>query len=136
MLCLDIDYFKTINDTHGHAAGDVVLRVFSDRLRASVRETDLVARLGGDEFTILIEDAGPGSAEAVAGKIIEAAREPVVANGATIPVSTSIGIAYARGAVAAEAVLEQADAALYAAKKAGRGRYRSAAEPAGANAVK
>lgn len=127
LMCLDVDHFKTINDTWGHAAGDVVLKAVASRLRASVRETDLVARQGGDEFAILIEDAAPGSAEAVAGKVIEAAREPVVANGRAIPISTSIGIAYAHGAVEAGALLEQADAALYAAKKAGRGRYHVAA---------
>lgn len=127
VLCLDIDHFKTINDTHGHAVGDTVLREFADRLRASERETDLVARPGGDEFAILIEDAEPGSAEAVADKILAAARAPVQANGTAIQISTSIGIAYARGPVTAEALLEQADAALYSAKKAGRGRFNVAA---------
>lgn len=86
-----------------------------------------MARPGGDEFAILIEDAEPGSAEAVADKILAAARAPVQANGTAIQISTSIGIAYARGPVTAEALLEQADAALYSAKKAGRGRFNVAA---------
>ena len=72
LLVLDIDHFKAINDGHGHAAGDAVLQQFAQRLCAAVRETDLVARLGGDEFTILVENAVPGTAETIAGKIIEA----------------------------------------------------------------
>lgn len=92
-----------------------------------MRDTDLVARPGGDEFAILIDDAGPGSAEAVARKVLGAAREPVVIGDTTIPISTSIGIAHARPLVDAAGLLQQADAALYQAKQAGRGCYRVAA---------
>ncbi|HET6396592.1 MAG TPA: diguanylate cyclase [Pseudoxanthomonas sp.] len=126
LLTLDVDRFKRINDSHGHAAGDAVLQAFAARLRASVRETDLVARLGGDEFAILLEDLTPGAAEAVARKVIEAMAEPVETAGTRIPVSTSIGIARAERPTDAATLLASADAALYAAKRAGRNGYRVA----------
>ena len=124
LLCMDIDHFKRINDGHGHAAGDAVLQWFAGRLRDAVRETDLVARLGGDEFTILIEDAAPGAAEAVARKIVAACTQPVEAGGPRLVVTTSIGVAYARRPIDAVTFLAHADAALYAAKDGGRNGYR------------
>ena len=125
MAILDIDHFKRINDSHGHAAGDAVLQQFAQRLCAAVRETDLVARLGGDEFTILVENASPGTAEAVARKIIDASNAQALdAGGTALLITTSIGIAYATAPVDAVALMAQADAALYAAKKAGRNGYR------------
>ena len=123
LMCLDIDHFKQINDGHGHAAGDAVLRGFAARLSASVRETDLVARLGGDEFVILLEGASPEAAEAVAGKVIQAMAVPVAVDGMAHTVTTSIGIAHAHRSIDAEALMTRADAALYAAKNAGRNRY-------------
>src|SRR5690606_6750606 len=128
LLCMDIDHFKDINDGHGHAAGDVVLQTFARRLCASVRETDLVARLGGDEFVILIEDAPPEAAEAVARKVVAAMAEPVDVGGTRLTVSTSIGVAYARQSADAAGLMASADAALYEAKKAGRNRYHVARE--------
>lgn len=124
VLCMDIDHFKRINDGHGHAIGDAVLQQFAARLQASVRATDLVARLGGDEFTILVENAVPGTAETIAGKIIEAGAQPIAAGGTTLAITTSIGIAYANRPIDAVTLMAQADAALYAAKDAGRNGYR------------
>ncbi|MEN1927750.1 diguanylate cyclase [Luteimonas sp. MJ250] len=128
LLCMDIDHFKQVNDGHGHAAGDIVLKAFAQRLCDSVRETDLVARLGGDEFVILIEDASPGAAEAVARKVVAAMAEPVDVGGTRLTVSTSIGVAYARQAADAAGLMASGDAALYEAKKAGRNRYHVARE--------
>lgn len=127
-LSLDLDRFKQINDRHGHAAGDAMLRTFAARLRQSVRHSDLVARLGGDEFVILLENPAPGGAESVAGKIVQAMHAPVEAGGVAILLSTSIGIAHARRPDQAATLLDRADAALYAAKRAGRNRYHVAAE--------
>jgi len=112
-LYLDIDHFKSINDSLGHAGGDEVLRQFGKRLRSCVRETDLVARLAGDEFVIVLEGlAQPDAARAVAGKIVEAMRAPFVVEGVDRAVS---------------AILRNADAALYRAKRAGRGGFETSA---------
>ncbi len=135
LLSLDIDRFKLVNDTHGHAAGDAVLRAFGQRLCASVRETDLVARLGGDEFAILLEDQGVDAAQTVARKIIAAMAAPVATAGLDIPVATSIGIAWTTSADDAAGLLARADGALYAAKRAGRNCYRIAAAPPGRTQV-
>lgn len=126
VLCLDIDKFKLINDGHGHATGDAVLRAFGKRLCESVRETDLVARMGGDEFVILLDDAPPGGAEAVARKVMDAMANPIDAGDVQLAVTTSIGVAYARQPTDAATLLAQADAALYVAKEAGRNRYHVA----------
>lgn len=123
LLCLDLDRFKAINDGHGHAAGDAVLQAFARRLSDCVRETDLVARLGGDEFTILLEDVPRGGAEAVARKVIAAMADPVDAAGRRLQVATSIGVACTDQPADAATLMARADAALYAAKHAGRNRY-------------
>ena len=121
LLLMDVDTFKQINDRHGHAAGDAVLRAFAQRLQHCVRATDLVARLGGDEFAVLIEAAEqPASIEAVARKLIALMAQPVEAEGGAIPVTTSIGIAFAAQAADADTMMRAADAALYRAKRAGR----------------
>lgn len=125
LLFLDLDGFKQINDTHGHAAGDAVLQQFAHRLAACVRETDTVARLAGDEFIILLEDLDdPESARAVADKVIAKMERPCVIDGASIALSTSIGITIYRGEPATnDALLKRADQALYEAKQAGRNQY-------------
>jgi diguanylate cyclase (GGDEF)-like protein/PAS domain S-box-containing protein len=125
LICLDVDHFKGINDTHGHAAGDAVLCVFAQRLLQNVRSIDLVARLGGDEFVVLVEDlAIPAAAETIARKLVEAMRVPIcLEHGGKLMVTTSIGIAYAHSPTDATSLMSTADAALYAAKKAGRNRY-------------
>jgi diguanylate cyclase (GGDEF)-like protein/PAS domain S-box-containing protein len=128
LLFLDIDGFKGINDTLGHAAGDDVLREFARRLLASVRATDLVARLAGDEFVIVLEGIhSRDECRFVARKILTAMRADFRAGDATTRVTTSIGIAIGRGgATTPETLLKRADSALYAAKGQGRDRYEIA----------
>lgn len=136
VLFLDLDRFKLINDSLGHAAGDQLLIAVAERLRRCVRGGDAdaagegaghtVARLGGDEFTVLLEGLrSPGDAEKVAGRILRELAEPHELGGQQIRADASIGIVHAAGrryASAAE-LLADADAALYKAKAAGRGRY-------------
>lgn len=124
-LYLDIDHFKSINDTLGHAGGDEVLRQFGKRLRSCVRETDLVARLAGDEFVIVLEGLDqPDAARGVAVKILDAMRTPFVIQGVERIVSTSVGVAISTVSDSeADAVLKKADAALYQVKHSGRGGF-------------
>ncbi|MEP6906574.1 MAG: diguanylate cyclase [Pseudoxanthomonas sp.] len=125
LMYMDIDYFKQVNDTLGHAAGDEVLRVFGQRLNGCVRAGDLVARLGGDEFVVLVEDLGsPAAAELIARKLIEVMGESLSINGSSLVVTTSIGIAYSSHPAVATALMSSADAALYTAKREGRNRYQ------------
>ena len=126
LLCLDIDRFKAINDGHGHAAGDAMLQAFAARLLACVRDTDLVARLGGDEFVILLEDVEASGAESLARKVVATMAKPFDVGAGVLEVTTSIGIACTTRQVDAAALMAQADAALYAAKHAGRNRYHIA----------
>lgn len=124
LIYLDVDHFKGINDTHGHEVGDRVLCEFARRLQDNVRAVDLPARLGGDEFVVVIEDADvPGAAVAIAHKLVEVMGRPVEVDGTSLNISTSIGIAYAYGAIDAKTLMSSADAALYSAKKTGRNRY-------------
>ena len=132
LLCLDIDKFKDINDGHGHPVGDAVILAFAARLKAVLREDDVVARLGGDEFMVLLENPGPETAGIVAGKIVAAMRDPIQIDDLSLPVSVSIGVAYSAGALPAEQLMSRADAALYAAKSAGRNNWRAAPVEAGA----
>lgn len=126
VLFIDLDHFKEVNDTLGHAAGDELLVKVTERLNGAVRQSDMVARLGGDEFTILLYDIRtPDVASALAGKLIELISQPFAINGLCAHVSASIGISlYPRHAQTAEQLLQQADAAMYQAKTAGRHGYR------------
>ncbi|HEX7686157.1 MAG TPA: PAS domain S-box protein [Burkholderiaceae bacterium] len=128
LFFLDIDRFKSINDTLGHAAGDQVLSVFAQRLRASVREVDAVARLAGDEFVVILEGLHtPFEPQAIARKILAAMAQPLAVEGRELLITASIGIAYqADGRAQADELLARADEALYAAKAAGRGTFRMA----------
>jgi diguanylate cyclase (GGDEF)-like protein/PAS domain S-box-containing protein len=125
LLFCDLDRFKHVNDTFGHAVGDIVLREVATRLRAVVRPADTVARLGGDEFVVCCEDVtGDTEAVTLAERILAALNAPIAADGRELSVSASVGIAIAgRGAQQPEDVLRSADAAMYAAKGNGRGRY-------------
>ncbi len=126
VLYLDLDNFKQVNDSLGHAAGDVLLKDFALRLRQSVRATDTVARFGGDEFVVLLEDMKESAnAVSVAEKIIADARQPLSIEGREIVATASIGIAYGTG-LDEEHLVKRADGALYQAKGAGRDRYRFA----------
>ncbi|WP_249938047.1 diguanylate cyclase [Variovorax sp. 3P27G3] len=128
LMFLDIDHFKAINDTMGHAVGDAVLAEYARRLQACVRGTDMVARLAGDEFVLVLEGLGtPEAAAVVAEKILERVHTPpFVVDGQRVDVTTSIGIAFHRAAgssATAAELLARADVALYNAKAAGRDRF-------------
>ncbi len=123
VLYCDVDYFKEINDTYGHAVGDEVLRNIAARIRRSVRESDVVARLGGDEFVVVLQGVGgPADAEAVAAKIQSAMSEALLVDGIDLSRSFSIGVAMVRADSTPDRVLRDADAALYEAKEGGRDR--------------
>jgi len=115
---IDLDRFKPINDSHGHAVGDSVLVVLAGRLRAALRECDCVARLGGDEFVAVLEGLeAREEAEAVAAKLLAALREPIVVEELRLKVDASIGIAlYPDDGGDADRLLEVADRAMYRAK--------------------
>ena len=122
---LDIDHFKLINDNHGHGADDGVLVEFARRLSTTVRATDTVARLAGDEFVVLFEGLAAGDELAGLGhKIVEAMRPPFQVDGTPLAVTTSVGLALATPGITREALLRQADEALYAAKAGGRDGFR------------
>lgn len=126
-LYLDVDRFKQINDTIGHAGGDAALVEFGRRLRQCVRECDLVARLAGDEFVIVLEAITKAEeAQNVAAKIVASMATPFQIEGRRWPVTTSIGVAVADGAAGdPKALLSAADEALYRAKRAGRNQIAS-----------
>ena len=127
VLMLDLDKFKNVNDTLGHPAGDQLLVEVAQRLKSSLRDTDVVARLGGDEFAIIQENEKNQSegATLLAQRIIRLIAQPFQIDGHRVGVGTSIGIAFApeHGADAA-VLLQKADLALYAAKSAGRNDFR------------
>lgn len=133
MLFIDLDGFKAVNDSQGHEAGDILLGVVAERLRAGVRRTDSVYRLAGDEFTVLLEDMADtfDDAHRVAEKLIRSIAEPVELPGYAVRVRASIGIALdtSGGARQAEELIKEADHFMYQAKKAGRGRVCSARHP-------
>lgn len=123
LLYLDIDHFKEINDTHGHAVGDAVIIEVARRVQSLVRADDMVARLGGDEFAVIVEQATAGAGEAIAAKMMTAMETPIEAGEVEVQVKVSIGIGFALQPDTFEHVLGMADRALYRAKSAGRGTY-------------
>lgn len=127
LLYVDLDGFKTINDTHGHDVGDELLTAFARRLLQLVRPEDTVARLSGDEFAVLGELSGAREAERVAERILRAATEPFTLSAGMITIGSSIGISTARpGETSSELLLQQADRAMYAAKASGGNNYAHA----------
>ncbi|MFC0388895.1 putative bifunctional diguanylate cyclase/phosphodiesterase [Muricoccus vinaceus] len=127
VLCLDLDRFKEVNDTLGHAAGDRLLQEVAQRLSAALRESDTLARLGGDEFAIIQPKARqPEAAEALARRLIAALEAPIDLGGDWASVGVSIGIAMVgqSGSADITQLMRDADLALYQAKESGRGGYR------------
>ncbi|HEY0954844.1 MAG TPA: PAS domain S-box protein [Roseateles sp.] len=126
VIFLDVDHFKAINDGHGHAVGDVVLKEFGERVRAAIRGTDTAARLAGDEFVVILEGLhGDAEATRVAAKLVAAIRPPMLLpGGGEIEVTTSVGMACWSGqGDGAQDILARADRALYRAKAAGRDTF-------------
>ena len=122
VLFIDLDNFKTVNDSLGHSAGDQLLRSFAHRLVQCTRAGDTVARLGGDEFAVLIDHAPDiEAARAVANQIIESCRQPIEIDGRPLRIAASIGIALSDRVSNVERLLRNADAAMYAAKGSGKG---------------
>ena len=130
VIFLDLDYFKKINDSLGHAVGDRVLQLATRRLEASVRESDSVSRHGGDEFVVLLaEMVKPSDAAAVAQKILESLAAPAHVGTHTLSLSASLGISvYPEDGADADALIQCADTAMYRAKRAGPGRYAFCSE--------
>lgn len=131
LMILDIDHFKSVNDTYGHDGGDEVLKGFAQRIKRVLRSADLICRLGGEEFVIVMPDTPLALAERIAERVraaVESEGFPVDPKATrTIPVTTSIGLAE-RGADAnADALMRRADKALYASKTSGRNRVTAAA---------
>lgn len=128
VLFFDLDRFKLVNDSLGHGAGDELLRVIAQRIRARLRACERLFRVGGDEFTVVSEDLSePADAARVARRIIEAARQPIPIAGHDVVVGASVGIAvYPKDADDAERLVNAADGAMYLAKEAGGNSYEFA----------
>jgi diguanylate cyclase (GGDEF)-like protein len=124
VLLIDLDHFKRVNDTHGHAVGDDVLRAFADLVRASVRAVDVLVRRGGEEFVLIMPSTGDPHACAVAERVRQrVAAQPLPARGGLVVAQTvSIGVATWNGLEGPELLDERADRALYQAKRGGRNR--------------
>ena len=126
VLFIDLDKFKTVNDTFGHHIGDELLCQVASRIQASVRESDVVARFGGDEFIVLLEGlGGQGDAERLAENIVSANLEPFSIGPHSVMASASIGISmYPQHGTSAEELLREADQAMYSAKQERAGRFQ------------
>ena len=123
---IDLDFFKAVNDTHGHAAGDFVLREVAETLINTVRVNDFVSRIGGDEFVLVLNDFGAlRTLEEIGQRIIDRVREPIDFEGIECRIGASIGATTVAGETSrtAAAILSEADRALYLSKEQGRGRY-------------
>ncbi|SDW81814.1 bifunctional diguanylate cyclase/phosphodiesterase [Paenibacillus sp. CF384] len=124
LLFLDMDRFKSINDTFGHPQGDRLLKSFAKRLQASLQPAAFAARLAGDEFVILVPNSDADTVGTLVGPLLERLSEPFILRGQEIIVTTSIGIAmYPKDGQDADTLLIHADAAMYAAKRRGRNNY-------------
>jgi two-component system cell cycle response regulator len=129
VLLLDVDNFKAVNDTYGHAAGDVVLREVSERMRGHLRSADVVARYGGEEFLVVMSGAATEDGMLVAERLrLAIAASPIAADGQSLRVTVSIGIAAGVAGTPCDELIAAADLALYRAKNAGRNRVDAAPE--------
>ncbi len=131
VLLVDIDGFKAVNDSHGHPAGDALLKQLGQTLKTSLRDTDLPARIGGDEFAVILSETGLDDAQHVAQELVDLFDPTSRSEVATA--SISVGIARIEGRP--EDVMKNADAALYRAKRAGGNRYATS-EPAAASLIR
>lgn len=130
LAILDVDDFKSVNDTHGHAAGDELLRLVAKRLASSFRESDVVARVGGDEFAVLAADLTLGQAERrIAGVLTQLSSGSLGADGVTHRATLSCGVAEFSAGDTPASLFERADEAQYAAKKQGKNRVVANARP-------
>jgi diguanylate cyclase (GGDEF)-like protein len=126
VLFCDIDLFKDINDTHGHAAGDEVLRAVAERITQTVRKDDIVARIGGDELLVLLTGVHSlEEANVIAEKIRARSEEPITAGALRLTTSLSIGVTLARHDESTDDLVARADTAMYEAKELGRNRVIS-----------
>jgi diguanylate cyclase (GGDEF)-like protein len=124
VLFIDLDGFKSINDTHGHTAGDALLQAVATRIKSGVRNSDIAARFGGDEFVVLLVPSGLDNATTVADKLVASLCAPFPLQQLDVYISASVGIAmFPDSAVSGNALLECADTAMYKAKKLGKKRY-------------
>lgn len=124
VMFLDLDDFKAVNDRLGHEAGDQLLQIVAERIREELRAADTVARLGGDEFAILMEQvAAPDEVLPIVSRINGSLRRPILLDGRIMPVSASIGIAFAEIGEDVDTLLRNADVAMYEAKEAGKARH-------------
>ena len=134
LLMIDLDDFKTFNDTLGHEAGDVILAETGRRFRETLRKADTVARLGGDEFAVILEtNANLGGILQVAEKLLAAASDPISYNGRKLTVGLSVGIAtFPTDGTSPDEICRHADAAMYQAKRGGGGVvvYKTGSEAA------
>jgi diguanylate cyclase (GGDEF)-like protein/PAS domain S-box-containing protein len=132
VMFIDLDGFKNVNDTHGHAIGDLALQAVASRLQRCVRSSDSVGRLGGDEFAIVLDGARlPADAALVGERIVAAMAEPLILEGRRLTLAASIGIAvYPHDGTDAAMLLRNADAAMYEVKQAGRNGFRFSVHPA------
>jgi diguanylate cyclase (GGDEF)-like protein/PAS domain S-box-containing protein len=125
LVFVDLDHFKDINDTLGHGAGDELLIELTQRLRGKIRSGDIIGRLGGDEFVIMLSDCDAEGASRIASGITEALASPLQLGDRQVPISASMGISiYPDNATDIDTLIQQADAAMYKAKQAGRSTHR------------
>lgn len=123
---IDLDYFKQINDNHGHVIGDEFLQMIVQRIRSTLRQGDLLGRYGGDEFLLVMPATTQASAHVIAQRICDSvASQPIIINGLRIAASLSIGVAQATRGESVRQILRRADNALYISKAEGRGRVNS-----------